>query len=99
MARRPRKAMVVELDDEPADPATTPTKTVEEQEADQVIEEDRAENPRPAYKEVERLDPETGQPAFVGRFAVDVVTKDFLARRFGGGAYRVTTREQIGRAH
>lgn len=93
MARRPRKAMVVELDDEPADPATTPTKTVEEEEADQVIEEDRAENPRPAYKEVERLDPETGQPAFVGRFAVDVVTKDFLARRFGGGAYRVTTRK------
>jgi hypothetical protein len=83
--------MVVELPEESAEESTE--KSAEQVEVETVLEEDRSENPRGAYKEVSRLDEITSEPAFIGRFPVDVVSAQFLAKRFGGGSYRVVTRK------
>lgn len=89
---RGKKTTVLQVE-LPENTDATEAGTEETTEADKVIQEDQSENPRSPFKVVERIDPFGGDPAWLGKFPIQIVSREWLAKRFGGGEYRVTTRK------
>jgi len=84
--------VAVEIPDElPSEQAVEPST---ENEADAIIEDQRAENPKSPIDYVYLLDEDTGEPWFAGKFATGMVNAEFLARKFKRkGKYRVITKK------
>lgn len=87
-----KKAVLVELPPEDG-PEVLPEKSAEEEEADSIIEDVRAEQPKQPFDVVYAVDDVTGELAWVGRFATAAVTPEFLAKNVGEGTFKAFTRK------
>jgi hypothetical protein len=89
---RPKKAMVVELPDEPE--AASVEVTEEESEADKLIADAKTtQAPRPPLVWLYRIDPDSGEEKFLGKFKVGMVNETMCAQRYGGGKFVAYTRK------
>lgn len=58
-------------------------------ESDEILEEARARSTRPPKSTIHRLNPETGARLWLAEVATDLISEEYIARRFGGGRYYV----------
>lgn len=85
---RPRQALIVEVPEE--QPAERPTEeTVEEKLATQEIETAQNQQVRSPFAKVYRVDEDTGEQRYCGRFPASAITEEWLGRKLGGGKFRV----------
>jgi hypothetical protein len=89
---RPKKGMIVELPEE-TEPASVEA-TEEESEADKLIADAKTtQAPRPPLVWLYRIDPDSGEEKFLGKFKVGMVNETMCAQRYGGGKFVAYTRK------
>ena len=93
--RRGARVLQVEIpeDAEGRTEGSAEDRTVEEAEADSILEEARSEQPRHPLEIVYRVDDDTGEEGWAGKFAASAVTPEFLAKRLGPGKYKCYLRK------
>lgn len=81
------RAMLVEL---PQNAEENAEENAEQKAASADLERVAQESPRTATTRVVRFDQERGIEKYCGTFSTSMVTEDFLARKFGGGKFKLT---------
>ena len=76
----------------PAAPPPAPPQ-VDDPAADAIIAEAQTDHIKPPKTIIQRIAPDTGERKFVGEVVTDLVTLEWLGRRFGGGKYSLTHRK------
>jgi hypothetical protein len=76
--------------------AETEEKSEQETAAEAVIEETTSANPRTPEAIVYKLDPDSGEERWVCKVASSLISNEWLAKRYGGGKYRVQHRKPNG---
>lgn len=95
-SNRPRKATaprVIVVEPEASSESETEGRSEQEVAADAVIEETAAANPKAPEATIYRKDAETGQEKWVAKVASSIVSHEWIAKKFGGGEYRVQHRK------
>ena len=95
-SNRGRKAgntRVIVVDPEAGNEPETEERTEQEQAADAVIEEATAANPKAPEATIYRKDAETGVEKWVGKVSSSIVSHEWIAKRYGGGEFRVQHRK------
>ncbi len=70
-------------------PAEIEEKTPGEKAAEETIDEVREASPKQATATIWRLNPDTGEKRWLANAASELISEAWLAKRFGGGKYRV----------
>lgn len=96
MANQPKKqrrSPVIVVNASDGSEEETEAKTEQETAADAVIDEATAANPRAPESIIYRKDSESGEERWLGKVASSIVSNEYIAKRWGGGEYRVQHRK------
>jgi len=96
MANRRTAAAAAPVDqvDTNANGASPPLVDADEaSEADAILADAHSENPRPPKSAIYRVDRETGTQQWLAEVATNLVSLEYVARKFGGGKYTIRHRK------
>ncbi len=93
MPRKRSRTVVVPVEIPPETSEETPEQTPEQEEAEAVLAESQSEMPKPPMTWLYRLDQDTQEPKFIGRFAAGSLNEAVIGKRWGGGRFRLVTRK------
>jgi hypothetical protein len=92
MAKRAAATSTIDPPDAGANGAAAPSAS-DADEADAILAETQAANPRPPKSSIHRVDRESGTQQWLAEVATNVLSAEYIARRFGGGKYYVRHRK------